>query len=114
MATQFSLKEFTVSGCWWKDWLGGGWTPETVPTKRGWRAARCKSLHPDAVLIGRRGVKGCFSVMQYRNLLDVIFYDDLTPEEVSAGNVIGDGMFTDTTTPGWALPLIAQCEEVND
>lgn len=114
MATAISMKEFTVSGCWWQDWLGGGWTPETVPTAKGWRAAKAESLIPEAVLIGRKGVKGCFSAVKYRDLVDIMFYDDRTPEEVVAGAVKADDSTVVPFIPGWAVQLIQQMEEISN
>lgn len=106
------LFEFTVSNRWWDSWRGGGHTAATDPGQRGWRAAPVGKV----LVVGRRGVPGCFSVMQLsRGKLDVAVYDDYLPEALAAAakghcppadvNRVVDAI------PGWALPFIDMVEK---
>ncbi len=86
------LIEFSVSPrAWAFDLWGNGHTLETDPSRQGWRkahAGRC----PETVLVGRRGVAGCFSARPYLgNQVDIAVYDE-TPEEVAAAWAKGESL----------------------
>jgi hypothetical protein len=110
--TAVAVIEFKFSNRWWDGLWGGSHTAATDPTKRGWRAAPVGKV----LVVGRRGVPGCFSVMQLSDgRLDVAVYDEATPESIAAGLRGGvavdvDGLWTANPTPGWALPFIAEVE----
>ena len=77
-----------------ESWWGGGHTPETLPTNKGWR---CRFKGNGGFtgggrglwLMGQRNVAGCASIQWYPSMpeefpaLDVALYDE-TPEEISA------------------------------
>lgn len=119
-------------------WLGNGHTVDTDPTKRGWRmwniAADPKRNTFEVVLVGRKGKEGCFvaSMCDDGAICVIPHAFDLTdhvrevlvtgknPHGVEGGVVqyIG-GRYNEMggLTPlhsGWALPIIAEIERVND
>lgn len=107
------LREFKTDPAWWRLTLwGGGHTSETLPTNRGWRAA--KAGGPDVVLVGRKGVKGCFSARPFgEGRLDVAVYGE-SPEEVvsawKAREYLDPIYKTVEHVPGWALPFVRELE----
>lgn len=115
-----ALRQFTASPNWWSiNIWGGGHTRETDPTQRGWKAGRPKETrqgNPLLILVGRRGVKGCFSVLPVVGILDVLIYDE-TPEEIIAQwgrhetPVYSHAMRVDNI-PGWGLELIELIENI--
>jgi len=119
-----ALRQFTASPNWWSiNIWGGGHTLETDPTQRGWKAGRPKETmqgNPLLILVGRRGVKGCFSVLPCSEgkKLDVLIYDDETPEEIIAQwgrhetPVYSHAMLVDNI-PGWGLDVIQDIEQVS-
>lgn len=84
---------------------GGGHTVASDPMKEGWRI-RAISPSSSGVLVGRRGIAGCFSAMPLSDgQLDVAIYLD-TPEEVSRLFKEGsaDARYIKVACiPGWAL-----------
>jgi len=93
---------------------GGGHTMETDPTKKGWIAKRLKE-GSDILLVGRRGVEGCFSVDLWDSgQIDVAVYLD-TPEYVAANAKMGRNtdawFFQMDMYPGWALACIRILEQ---
>lgn len=93
------------------DIWGGGHTPASVPTAQGWRVVRSTTAAGSPrLLVGRRGMPGCFSAMPLSdNRVDVCLYEE-TPEEVSAAwkqRVPLDGMFKVVSAyPGWGLSVL--------
>jgi hypothetical protein len=109
-----ALKEFSVSNRWWDDLFGGGHTVATDPAKRGWRAALA-APGSGVLVVGRRGVAGCMSVMQLSGgRLDVAVYDDVTPESLAASArtrcPAADVIRQVEAIPGWSLPFIEMIE----
>ena len=105
------LTQFTIGFRWWDGLWGGGHTPASDPTLHDWRAAL---PHKDSkvLIIGRRAVRGCASVMQLSDdLLDVSVYD-ATPEEIAAcvreGRPVpcADITFQTRDYPGWGLEVL--------
>ena len=119
------LKNFTTSNRWWDFLWGNGHTLETDPTRRGWRAALSRK-GGSVLIVGRRGIRGCFSVMtfdrydyeamEFIRKLDVAIYDDLTPEEVAqqvnVGRAVADEYREVDSISGWILPFIQEMERV--
>lgn len=110
MMTTNKLKEFSVSPTAWalSIW-GGGHTRETDPSQKGWRV-RPLTKGNSIVLVGRRGVEGCFSVQpMLEGDLDIALYQE-TPEQVAAMKAAGeyvDAVFHSVpNTPGWGLTAI--------
>ena len=106
------LNAFSLSDRWWEGLWGGGHTVDTDPTRRGWRAALS---HKDSkvLILGRRGVVGCASVMRMAGgRLDISGYDDATPEEISAcvrerrPVPLADVTFQTEASPGWGLAVL--------
>ena len=114
---------FQVRADWWRFMWGGGHTVETDPTRKGWRAK--KSINtgdpargiPPNILVGRAGVKGCFSAMLLSPrepgddaVLDLAFYTEETPEQVA--KAMREKAFIDPiysparNTDGWGLAAI--------
>lgn len=101
------LKEFSGSPRWWDFIWGSGWTPETDPTRQGWR---CRPQRGDAsvVIVGQAGVPGCASAARGATL-DVAVYDE-SPEEVSAA--LATGRFLDPVyvqipeCSGWGITVL--------
>lgn len=121
---RFNPSTFTTNTNWWWDLWGGGHTPDTIPTSRGWRVrALKKGSH--VVLVGRPGVEGCFSAIFVRqsrhpdgfligkSYIDVAIYAE-TPEEVAnrlnGGNAIDCPYHQLDTCPGWGLEAIRLVE----
>lgn len=118
MDLQFKLNEFTVDSRWWNNpnhqWTGGGHTAETDPTKKGWRAVAF-SKGSSFVLIGRKGVPGCFSArLMSDGRIDVAIYDEAVPETavaaLDAKELYADVFRQVHGTPGWALEFIQELE----
>lgn len=116
MEDHFKASEFTLDSRWWLSLIwGGGFTHETDPTRQGWRAARVKK-GSEILLIGRRGMAGCASVLR-GSALDVALYIE-TPEEVAACIKEGNGATLDPIyvsvpeTPGWGLAVIEKIRDV--
>lgn len=112
-----SLKEFKVNPQWWRlNIWGGGHTAETDPTRKGWWAYHGEGSAPDVVLVGRKGVVGCFSARptmmksaEGNPRLDVAFYDE-TPESVVEGwktyRYVDASFKMLDDIPGWGLEAI--------
>jgi hypothetical protein len=89
MATFNGFKDFTTAPAKYpvETFWGGGHTPDTEPTQRGWRCVPVKGPTPaDPVVcwvVGQRGVKGCASLMMADGRLDVALYEE-GPKEVDA------------------------------
>jgi len=111
------LRQFKASNRWWSFLWGNGHTLKTDPTKRGWRAAPSKK-GSDVLIVGRRGVPGCFSVMCLSDCLDVATYDELTPKELAqqldGGTAVADAYYQVSNVSGWALPFIKEVENFHD
>ena len=111
------LRDFKVSANWWNlDIWGNNHTILTDPTKKGWRAFRAP-INAKLVLVGRKGVKGCFTALLLsNNKIDVLIYDDFTPEEVIAiwekneRPLFDDSMMLDNIC-GWGLSVISNIEK---
>lgn len=108
-----ALNEFKAQDRgWWNNpnhqWTGGGHTTETDPTKKGWKAFR----HPterDTVVIGRRGVKGCFTGLLLTGIIGISIYRDNTVEEVLENKAAEPKELTFIDdSPGWALEYTTQ------
>jgi len=109
----FEAEKFTIDTRWWLNllWCGGGHTFETDPAKRGWRALPLTKGDNTFVLIGRKGVPGCFSArLMGDGRVDVVTYDDRTPQQVAAGDRVADCIRLVPGIPGWALPFIRELE----
>lgn len=115
MSMNAKLNEFQSSSRWWLLTIwGNGHTGDTDPTQKGWRAAPVKGSRTDAVLVGRRGVQGCFSVRRMADgWLDVAIYDE-TPEEIARcwrESQFCDAIFKRVAhVSGWGLEAIALVE----
>lgn len=105
------LKDFPMATRWWVDWRGGGHTTATDPGNRGWRAGRA-APGSDLVIIGRRGVKGCFSARLLSDgKVDVATYDEMTPEEVAVATKRYADIFRIVEfVPGWGLQFVDELE----
>lgn len=81
---KFDASSFTLPNRWWDGLWGGGHTRETDPVTNGWRAVLSKK-GGSVLIIGRRGQKGCASVMQLLGgrVMDVCVYAGITPEEAA-------------------------------
>lgn len=97
---------------WWEGLWGGGHTVATDPTHQGWRAA-LTAKGSKVLVIGRRGITGCASVMRLSDgRLDVSVYDDATPEEIAAcvrewrPVPYADCIFQTESYPGWGLAVL--------
>lgn len=109
-----ALKEFQVSNRWWDGLFGDGHTVATDPGKRGWRAALA-APGSGVLVVGRRGVAGCMSVMQMSDgRFDVAVYDDVTPESLAESArtrcPMADVFRQVEAIPGWSLPFIDMIE----
>ncbi len=120
-AKSFKLKEFKAS---WRSnplvvnaW-GGGHTHETDPTRRGWRIRPVKENRKGAILFGRPGKPGCFSVVSLSDgELDIAMYDG-RPEDVS--DYLRTGQHCEGSwdpdyheaknISGWALEFVQEIE----
>ena len=108
----FDASKFSVSDRWWDGIWGGGHTAETVPTRHGWRAA-LTAKGSKVLVIGRRTIRGCASVMRLSDgRLDVSVYDDATPEEIAAcvrerrSVPLADVILQTEAYPGWGLAVL--------
>ena len=108
----FDASKFSVSDRWWDGIWGGGHTLATDPTHQGWRAALS---HKDSkvLVIGRRTIRGCASVMRLSDgRLVVAVYDDATPEAISAcvrerrPVPLADCILQVADIPGWGLAVL--------
>ena len=106
------LNNFSVSDRWWEGLWGGGHTVDSDPTRQGWRAALS---HKDSkvLVLGRRNIRGCASVMRMSDgRLDVSVYDDATPEEIAAcvrerrRVPLADCVLQTGPYPGWGLAVL--------
>jgi hypothetical protein len=114
---ELMLRPFTTNNRWWDSWIGGGWTVETIPTSRGWRAVRV-SLDDDRIVIGRRGMKGCLTATILPDFVGrlatvlVAIYLDQTPEDVLKDEKrVADSFYDVPFIPGWALEFIQKLEK---
>jgi hypothetical protein len=107
----FDPKAFTTSNRWWSFMWGNGHTPQTDPTRQGWRA---KSLSKGSrtLLVGKPGVPGCFSAVPLGGVVDVALYEE-TPEKVRAHLMKEEGAsYCDPTyhqvadISGWGLEAL--------
>lgn len=111
------LNEFSVSTNWWSLLIwGGGHTLETDPTKKGWRCGLIRK-GGENILVGRRGIPGCFSVARMgNNRLDVALYEE-TPEEVMAGfktKTVWPEFITLDEIPGWGLKAVEEVAKMQE
>ena len=109
----FALKNFTVRPTGWAEFIwGGGHTAETDPTRQGWRV-RPLGEGSSTVLVGRKGIEGCFSARMVGKEVDVAVYLE-TPEHVArefaAGRVVDARYVQVPSSSGWGLTAI---EELN-
>ena len=111
-----SLREFTVAP-WWQGSLvwGSGHTVETDPTRQGWRVRRAGE-EPDTALVGRRGVKGCFTAVPDATGHLIVRFFFRTPEEldraIRSGEQVGGWIRTLPHIPGWGLSAIELLQEL--
>jgi hypothetical protein len=107
------LKEFRATSTWESSFpWGSGHTAETDPSRRGWRLRGVSSY---VAVIGRTGVRGCFTVVPLSGGYDVATHDEIKPEEafkrLKAGErLVGDAYRQVGTHSGWALELIREFE----
>ncbi len=96
---------------------GGGHTPETDPSRKGWQKRPSKKA-PKVLVIGQPGKPGCASVMEMSTTLDVALYVE-TAKEISA--VLEEGKSLGCFDPyyrqikpisGWGLEVIRWIEEM--
>jgi len=87
---------------------GGGHTTETDPMRKGWRACYSGS-NKRVLLVGKKDVEGCFSMVPMEKDLSLAFYLE-TPEYVNKN--INNEEYTDASyevvpdVPGWGLKAI--------
>jgi len=106
-----NLKDFASPNRWWGFIWGGGHTAATDPQNQGWRASLCVK-GGSVLLVGRKGVKGCATVVQLSdNRIDVALYEESTPEEIATAStpdrVALDPVYIQLEMyPGWGLTLL--------
>ena len=96
---------------------GGGHTNETLPTKKGWKAAR-PSSGSQLLLVGQRGAEVCATLLhnggRRAGTVDVAIYDE-TPEEIRSRLAKGEGtdaMYHEIPNiPGVGLRVVQLIEE---
>ena len=96
---------------------GGGHTNETLPTKKGWKAAR-PSSGSQLLLVGQRGAEVCATLLHNEGrragTVDVAIYDE-TPEVINRrlpARVGTDAMYHQLPNiPGVGLSVIRLIEE---
>ena len=106
-------------------WLGGGHTVDTVPTSRGWRMWNLAAIEGktyECVLVGRKGMVGCFTARLHDDgqMCIVEFKFDKTDHVrewiVNDNNEHGcePNCIRDMDHyPGWALSIIADIESMD-
>ena len=126
----FNVKEFTVNTLLkhtteMSSWIGGGHTVDTDPTNRGWRMwniAGVEGKRYECVLVGRRGMVGCFTARlnDEGDMCIVEFKFDKTEHVrewiVNDNNEHGcepDCIRDMDHHPGWALSIIAEIEAMD-
>src|SRR4051794_4522085 len=102
------LKQFTNGNTHAHDAWGNGHTPQTDPTRQGWRCRPAWDGGP--LLIGPKGIKGCATLVPLSDgEWDVAVYDDSTPEEVIAARCntgLVAAYHTVRNTSGFGLAVI--------
>lgn len=108
------LKEFRVSSrpdvatIW-----GNGHTRETDPMLKGWRVVTPYPQRPELLMIGRKGVKGCATILPLPDeRLDVAIYYNTPKEVVDKGSMGLDPKFVQINNHfGWGLEVLREIQK---
>lgn len=105
------------------DWIKNVWG-DTQPGPSGWEIKKVAgpTWRKDAYIIGKRGQKGCASVLEGSDRhLDVVIFFDHAPEEVAKKSVKevfetygkkGPVSFYPGNKPGWGHTVIREIDTV--
>ena len=103
--TQFKELAFAVKGN--SLYMGYVRPGINIPTGR-----KSRLLGDDCILYGYAGKKGCFSVRKVGDLLDVAFYTDATPEELTEVDLYNALYELYPTEAGWGFAVCSRMKEL--